>query len=236
MEQLHRLAPRGALALLLLAVACGGSPQPQPVAAAPAGPPPPPPPVPVAAPAPVASAAPAPSATPPAEPAPAPAAETPPTRTQKAIDMITARDAAFLIDYANSDVKQRAKDTCDRESKGDPDKLGTCLEKARDSFQPDVIRFKRDQDNKRDWEKSVKMFIYKRNGSALREVAVGTVQLAEEGVDAVKVTIGKLKGARPLWRGQSNVVIKAPNEYSIEVNDPDYGVLRYDAKIGLVTD
>jgi hypothetical protein len=186
----------------------------------------------VASAAPVTSAAPAPEPT----PAPAPAAETPPTRTQKPIDMLTARDAAFLIDYANSDVKQRAKDQCDRDSKGDPDKLGACLEKARDAFQADVIRFKRDQDNKRDWEKSVKLLIYKRNGSALREVAVGTVQLAEEGTDGVKVTIGKLKGSRPLFRNQTNVVIRAPNEYSIEINDPDYGRLAYDAKIGLVTD
>ena len=150
--------------------------------------------------------------------------------------MITARDAAFLVNYASSDVKQRANEACERESKGDPAKTGACLEKARDSFQADVIRFKRDQDNKKDWEKKVQLLIYKRNGSALREVAVGTVQLAEEGDDGVKVTIGKLKGSRPLFRNQSNVVIKAPNEYSIEINDPDNGRLRYDAKIGLVTD
>jgi len=230
MKQLLRLAPCGALALLLLAAGCGST-QPQPVAAPPAAPPPPAPPPP---PTPVASATPAPAPEPTA--APAPVAETPPSRSQKPIDMLTARDAAFLLDYANSDVKQRAKDQCDRESKGDPDKLGACLEKARDAFQADVIRFKRDQDNKRDWEKSVKLFIYKRNGSALREVAVGTVQLAEEGTDGVKVTIGKLKGSRPLFRNQTNVVIRAPNEYSIEINDPDYGRLAYDAKIGLVTD
>jgi len=230
---LHRLAPHGALALFVLAAGCG-APQPQPVAAPPAAPPP----APLPAPAPVVSAAPPASAAPAPEPTPppAPAAETPPTRSQKPIDMLTARDAAFLVDYANSDVKQRAKDACDRETKGDPDKLGACLEKARDAFQADVIRFKRDQDNKRDWEKSVKLLIYKRNGSALREVAVGTVQLAEEGTDGVKVTIGKLKGSRPLFRGQTNVVIRAPNEYSIEINDPDYGRLAYDAKIGIVTD
>jgi len=231
MEQLltPRLTHPRALALLLFAVGCG-APAPQPVAAPPAPPPAPAPSVPQVAPA--ASVAPAPELT----PAPAPVAEAPPARSQKAIDMITARDAAFLIDYANSDVKQRANEACEREAKGDPAKLGACLEKAREAFQADVIRFKRDQDNKRDWEKSVKLLIYKRNGSALREVAVGTVQVAEEGVDAMKVSIGKLKGSRPLFRGQTNVIIKAPNEYSIEINDPDYGTLRYDAKIGLVTD
>jgi len=179
----------------------------------------------------VVSAAPAPEPAPP----PAPTAETPPSRSQKAIDVITARDAAFLIDYANSDVKQRAMDACNREAK-EPDKVGACLEKARDAFQADVIRWKRDPDNKKDWEKKVQLLIYKRVGSSLREVAVGPVQLAEDGADAVKMTVGKLKGARPLFRNQSNVVIKSPNEYSIEIDDPDYGLLRYDAKIGLVTD
>jgi len=144
---------------------------------------------------------------------------------------MTARDAAFLIDYANSDVKARAVESCAKDK--DPH---LCEEKARDSFQADVIRFKREPDNKKDWEKKVQLLIYKRYGSALREVSVGMVQLAEEGEDGVRVTLGKQKGARPLWRGQPSAVIKAPNDYSIEVTDPEYGHLRYDAKIGLITE
>jgi hypothetical protein len=226
-----RLTPFVLLASLLALAAACGSPPPPVEPAAPAPPPAPTPsaPAPSAAPEPVASTPPA----PPPEPAPAP--EAPPSRSQKAIDVITARDAAFLIDYANSDVKQRAMDACNREAK-EPDKVGACLEKARDAFQADVIRWKRDQDNKKDWEKKVQLLIYKRSGSSLREVAVGTVQLAASGDDAVTMTVGKLKGARPLFRNQSTVVIKSPNDYSIELDDPDYGHLRYDAKIGLVTD
>ena len=91
-------------------------------------------------------------------------------------------------------------------------------------------------DDKKDWEKSVQLLVYKRSGSALREVSVGMVELVAEGDDAVRVKLGKQKGARPLWRGQSTALIKAPNDYSIEFDDPEYGHLRYDAKIGLVTE
>jgi hypothetical protein len=185
----------------------------------------------------VASAAPAPSV----EAAPAsptlpvpPPTDDGPSRSQKPIDIMTARDAAFLIDYANSDAKERAKTACAKEA--DAERVQACEEKARDAFQGDVIRFKRGPDDKKDWEKTVSLVIYKRNGSALREVSVGTVELSEDGADGVRVKLGKQKGARPLWRGQPSAVIKAPNDYTIEFDDPEYGHLRYDAKIGLVTD
>jgi hypothetical protein len=185
----------------------------------------------VATPAPTASTEAAPAST--APPAPAPADEGP-SRSQKPLDIMTARDAAFLIDYANSDVKARAQAACGKE--GDAERAHACEEKARDAFQGDVIRFKRGPDDKKDWAKTVSLVIYKRNGSALREVSVGSVELGEEGADGVRVKLGRQKGARPLWRGQTSVLITAPNDYSIEFDDPDYGHLRYDAKIGLVTD
>jgi hypothetical protein len=197
-----------------------------------------------AAPAPTPSAAaPEPSAAPaapaapppPVGPSPEPAADTGPKRSQQPIEMLTARDAAFLVDYANSEAKERAKDSCNKTQK-DPDKIGACLEKAREAFQPDVIRFKRDHDNKNDWEKKIQFVIYKRSGSTLREVSTGMVELAPEGDDGVRVKLGKQKGSRPLWRGQPSGLIKAPNDYSIELDDPENGHLRYDAKIGLVTD
>ena len=240
-----RAIPPSALVLasksIALVVALAGCGSPQPAAAPPAASAAPAPmpsatvvaPTPSAAPAP--SSVPAPSADiPPPVAAPAPAAdESGPSRSQKPIEIMTARDAAFLVDYANSDAKQRADESCSKES--DPEKVHACLDKAREAFQADVLRFKRDQDNKKDWEKKIQLLIYKRNGSALREVSVGMVELAEEGADGVRVKLGKQKGARPLWRGQPTALIRAPNDYSIEFDDPEYGHLRYDAKIGLVT-
>jgi len=224
----------GGPGVALVLAACG-SPPPAEAPAAPSAAPVAPAPPPVASAPPPATAAPPPVApAPPPTPAPAAADDNGPGRSQKAIDIMTARDAAFLIDYANSDAKQRAAESCGKDK--DPERAHACEEKARDAFQGDVIRFKRGPDDKKDWEKSVQLLVYKRSGSALREVSVGMVELVAEGDDAVRVKLGKQKGARPLWRGQSTALIKAPNDYSIEFDDPEYGHLRYDAKIGLVTE
>ena len=151
-------------------------------------------------------------------------------RTQKPIDMLTARDAAFLLDYANSDAKRTAETACDKEAKDDAEKRGACLTKARDKFMPDVLKFRKDS------EKQISLLVYKRSGSVLREVWVVVVELSESSSDAVKVKLtGRQKGTRPLWRSRSEVVLSVPNEYSIEFDDPDHGHLRYDAKIGLVS-
>src|SRR5689334_16288332 len=118
----------GFSACLTLALASCGSPPPPapPPAASVVAPAPAPTPAPSAAP-PEASAA-QPVVPPPTAPPPEPAADTGPKRSQKPIEMLTARDAAFLVDYAASDAKQRAKESCEKTQK-EPDKLGACLEK-----------------------------------------------------------------------------------------------------------
>ncbi len=45
---------------------------------------------------------------------------------------------------------------------------------------------------------------------------------------------GGEKGVRALFRNAGSAVITLPNEYSIEINDPTYGRLTYDAKVGLM--
>jgi hypothetical protein len=217
---------------VVLFSACGGTPPP------PAAPPP----VAVASAAPVAPASAPPeeavSSEPPSEPA-APAAPseapTPPSEpssplgTQKAIDIITARDAAFLIDYNSSAHKPASEERCEKESKGDAEKRAACLTKARDQFQPDVLRFRRDSPTQ------VSLLVYKRNGSQLTEISVGVVQLSEEGTDGVKLKFKGQKGTRPIWRGRSEATIRVPNTYTVEFEEPDLGHLRYDAKVGLVS-
>jgi hypothetical protein len=220
----------GVVLLSLAFGACGGASAPQPVATEPKPsvvetkvPPPvePSPPVDAGA---TDAGEPPPAAAPTAAPEPAK-----PERSQKPIAMLTARDAAFLVDYANSAAKQKAQTACESESKGDAEKQGACLTKAREKFQPDVLRFKKESETK------ISLIIYKRNGAALKEIWIGGVELSEPSDDTVKVKfVGSQKGARPLWRGKSEVTINVPNEYSIEIDDPEHGKLRYDAKIGIV--
>ena len=170
--------------------------------------------------APVASAPPPPAEVPPADAGVAePVAETPvpatsapaepaePKRSQKPIDMLTSREAAFLVDYANSDPKAKAQGACEKEANGDAEKQGACLTKARDKFLPDVLRFRKDS------ETVVSLLVYKRTGSALRELWIGVVELSEPSEGSVKVKLtGRQKGTRPLWRGKNEVVISVPND------------------------
>jgi hypothetical protein len=193
----------------------------------------------------VAEAEPPPSAPPPlattsAEPTPPPAppvASAAPTsdskeseeaRRQPPSAMLTAREVAFLIDYVNSDVRQSADAECDKEAKGDPAAKGACLEKARDKFQPDVLRFKKDEQGK------LALVIYKRAGSSLREVYLAPIEFIDETSDSIGIKFsGREKGQRPLFKSGKSVV-RVPNDYSIELTDPQFGKLIYNAKIGLV--
>jgi hypothetical protein len=211
---LHQVMARsfvGFFVLVPLGGACA-SPPPPSVEPPPSAEPPPPP---------AASAPP---------PAPsAPPADDGPARSQEPLDILTARDAAFQIDYGNSEAKTKAAERCEKESKGDAEKQSACIAKARDAFMADVLRFKKESESR------VLFVVYKRAGSVLREVSTGPVTLEVEG-DTVKLKFLSTKGARPLWTGAKEASIKVPNDYSLELDDPTHGRLRYDAKIGLVTE
>lgn len=142
--------------------------------------------------------------------------------------MLTARDVAFLVEYANSDARQKADAECEKEAKGDLNARGACLTKAREKFLPDVLRFNKDAQGK------LNLLVYKRSGSALREVYIGAIEFKNETEDKVQLRFtGREKGTRPIFR-RGEAVISVPNDYSIEIDEPELGKLTYSAKIGLV--
>jgi hypothetical protein len=173
------------------------------------------------------------------------------------LDVLTGGDTAFLIDYANSDTQERAEATCQAQarneraaagksnpSSGDPsgnatddpdadeklrERVQTCLKKERGKFTADVLRFRRDERGQGTFT------VYRRSGSALPEVHVARVSYEEVDTHTVKVKIaGNVNGARPICRDQRDLEVKIPNGYSIVLQDPVYGKLTYEAKIGLV--
>jgi hypothetical protein len=149
--------------------------------------------------------------------------------SRKPIEMITAPDMAFLIDDSGSGLRESATSECQKNSKSDdPAELSACVAKAREKFLPDVLRFERSESG------NVVLSVYKRGGSTLREVYVASVTLSDETGDAVKVTIhGREQGQRVLFKTGSGLV-GVPNDYSLTIDDPKYGALVYNAKIGLV--
>jgi hypothetical protein len=163
-----------------------------------------------------ATAEPAPSAAPAAEPKFFP------------IDVITGPEMAYLVDYANSGASEVAKQSCSGKAEEDANKHAECLTKAREKFGGDVLRFKKDAKGQ------VKLFVYRRSGSALAELYTASVALKEISPNLVKVEIKGSSGQRPILRDRGNFEVKVPNGYSIELEDTVYGKLTYDAKVGLV--
>ena len=195
-------------------VASGTAPDPLPAAV------PPPPASADAVPTPVASAQPEPIA------AAADATQrSAPVRSP--IDILTSPDTAFLINYAGSAPIETARQTCAEKSGGDPAAQAKCLSDARDAFKADVIRFRKDGSH---WSWTV----YKRAGNRLDEVTSGRVTLTETSPGGVNIKFVTDKGQRPLLKNKREAVITVPNDYSFEVEDPDWGKLLYEAKIGLV--
>jgi hypothetical protein len=148
-------------------------------------------------------------------------------RRESPIEILTARDVAFQVDYANSAARHQAEADCTKEAKGDPSARSAGLEQARDKFQPDVLRFTKDAQGK--WA----LVIYKLRGSDLSEVYLGSVDFADQTPDSVRLKLtGRERGRRPLFKSGKNL-IRVPNNYTVEIDDPGLGHLTYHAKVGL---
>ncbi len=141
--------------------------------------------------------------------------------------MLTASDVAFILDYRNSDASDKAEEDCSKTAGEDQAKLAACKTKARDDLAADVIKFKKEG-------KGWSWYVYKRKGSNLTEVFSAPVEFTDETERTVAVQIKGGDGTRPLFKGSNKFVITVPNDYSIELKDPKYGSLLYDAKIGMV--
>lgn len=104
-----------------------------------------------------------------------------------------------------------------------------CLRESREKFEADVLRFRRDGLG------HIKLVIYRRNGSSLKELYVANVELDDSSGNKVKVEIKETgSGKRPIMRDRSKFELVLPNEYSLEFEDPQFGRLPYIAKVGLV--
>ncbi|HET9956891.1 MAG TPA: hypothetical protein VFQ61_20485 [Polyangiaceae bacterium] len=144
------------------------------------------------------------------------------------VEVLSAPDLAYVVDYANSGAREAALGAC-KDKEPDGAAISACLEKARDQFLPDVLRFKKTGSD-------YSLAIYKRSGSTLRELYVGGVVLTEAPDSRVKVTFtGRERGVRPLFRGRKEGWIGVPTDYSLEIEDEGLGKLTYTAKIGLVS-
>lgn len=109
--------------------------------------------------------------------------------------------------------------------------MAACLQKARDQFLADVVRFKKAKNGT--WS----VFVYRRNDNDLREIYSASVEIADESPTTARLKWkGSERGARPFFRGKPGGIVTVPNDYTIELEDAQLGRLVYGAKTGLVAD
>jgi hypothetical protein len=104
-----------------------------------------------------------------------------------------------------------------------------CMKQAREKFEADVLRFRRDGSG------HIQLVISRRTGSAVKELSVTNVELRQTSGDTVRVEIREAGlGQRPIMKDRSRFDVKIPNGYSIELEDARFGKLPYIAKVGFV--
>ena len=146
------------------------------------------------------------------------------------MDTITAPKVAYQINYSSSAPSEAAEKKCDAAAGGEATVKAACLKKERSEFFADVVRFKRDAQDK------IWFITYRRTGGTLILLHKTPVTVTNDGDAAVKVQIlGDDKAVRVLFPKAKSFKLRVPNDYSIEIDEPRLGKLVYDAKLDLIT-
>ena len=169
------------------------------------------------------------------EPAPAPEAK---TKAAPAADngaaqrsgrepreILELKDNVFVFSFEESDVKQAAESTCNKQGGNDPKKVAACMAKARAEFEGDGHRFV--QDKAGDWWWAV----VKRKGKTLSNIHKVRFQYGDQSGNTVTIKPeGRDEGTARWAKPPTEMKFEVPNEYRIIVQDPKQGKMVYEAK------
>lgn len=174
-------------------------------------------------PSPAEATAPPPATAPPStEPAPPE-----PAYTRTMSERLFAPTIAYMINYPTSGAKALAERTCSTKFQEEGAKAA-CMDKARGKFVADVLVFEKS-------DKGQSFKIYKRAGDSLIEVSSAKIEVDQDTPQGLRVKVLKEKGWRPLFAGKKAFDVRAKDESSIAVDDPQFGVIEYEARIGLLS-
>ena len=149
-----------------------------------------------------------------------------PVITRTVADRVFAPRIAYMVNYPVSGAKDVADAKCTKKFPA-PEAKAACMEKERNKFTADVLIFQKTDEGQ--W-----ISIFKRNGNALSQMSKSKVALGEDTVEKLNIKVEDDHGWRPLFAGKKGFEVKFRDEYSIELEDPQYGRLVYDARIGLI--
>ncbi len=155
----------------------------------------------------------------------------PPKRSgPPAAEVLTTEDVAFTFDYNASELKQTHEKKCEPAAKGDPSVLASCVQNERKKFYADVLWFRQDPNTgEKVW------IVYKRQGNTLLEVFRSGFLFEDEAHETVTVKLaGPSKGMQQIYYGRKTIPVSVPTRYALIIDDPQYGELKYNSKVGLV--
>ncbi|MGC4094966.1 MAG: hypothetical protein QM756_45025 [Polyangiaceae bacterium] len=143
------------------------------------------------------------------------------TRTPK--DIITAPDSLFMFSWNGSTAKEKAEKLCEGD---DPKKRAACLDKEKKKIDFDGMGFKQEKGG---WY----WLIIKRTGKTLKNLHKVPIEFGKEDDHSIVLKpVGKDEGTQ---RGGApgETKVNVPNDYQIEIDDPQLGKMVFEAKIGL---
>lgn len=142
------------------------------------------------------------------------------------VELLTNSNATYMLNFPESEVGKSAQEACE-EASDDRGEVTACLQKARAKIPIESLRFVK-KGSEYWW---ITLNRYKGN---LMKWHIIQFQVGEEKSDWVALKpMGKDKGIAPMPRVPRKLEIELPNDFSIVMNDPEFGKLAFDAKIGV---
>jgi hypothetical protein len=148
--------------------------------------------------------------------------------TGKAREVVTAPDTLFLLAFESCDVGKAAAKKCAEKSGNDPKAERACVEAAREKIAVNAMGFKQDAAKKWWWRSMHK------KGKTLSPLHKVMFTFGEETDQMVVIMpVGSDQAMGTGAKVPREVKIEVPNDYTIAIEDPQFGKLFYEAKIGL---
>ncbi len=145
------------------------------------------------------------------------------------VELLTNSNAIYILNFDASDAGKVAKENCEATGE-DRSEISACVQKARSKVPIESERFVKK--GAEYW-----WITFNRYKGNLLKWHIIQFQVGEEKSDWVALKpLGKDKGLAPMPRVPRTLEIELPNDFSIVLNDPEFGKLIFDAKVGMMDD
>jgi hypothetical protein len=149
-----------------------------------------------------------------------------PIITRTLADRVFAPRLAYMVNYPVSGAKETADRQCAARFP-EPEAKAACMDREREKFTADVLVFEKT-------DAGTWLTIYKRSGNALSQLSKTRVGLGEDTPEKLAIKVQNDKGSRPIFAGKKAFEVRYRDEYSIQVDEPHYGSIVYEARIGVL--